>query len=344
MTGHSGRSWITQNGTLTHWPDGRRRRILAAAGGLLAAPFVRAQARRPYRIGVLPDTLKSPLFIDMMRERGWQQGTDYVVLTTGFKPGPNADSAAKALLAQKPDLIYISNTSYASAAHRLTSTIPIVMLASGYPVEAGLAHSLARPGKNVTGNTVYAGTGVWGKFVELLKEIKPDIRRLVALWSYVPPGHTRAEIDPGEREIHHAARALGIEARIIEIAHPQALPAALAATEAWKAEALLLTSGQGYASARKQVMEFVIEKRLPATSDFGWGIEPPHLIVYSPIWGDLMRQGVAYIDRVLKGADPGELPIQQPAKFEFVVSLKTARAIGLTVPPALLLRADRVIE
>ncbi len=251
------------------------------------------------------------------------------------------------MVRERPDLIFvIGATSYSAAAHRLTKTIPIVMLVSGYPVEAGLARTLGRPGKNVTGNTVYAGTGVWGKLVEMLREAKPAIKRIAALWGYVPPGHTRQEIDPPQQEIRRAAELLGLRAHVVEVAKPDQIEGAIAALKTWHPDALIITGGQGLSGTRTRVMQFAIEHRMPTVVDFLSAPSDPHpMLSYGASVSELTRQAVSSVVRILRdGVKPGDLPIQQPARFELVVSLKTASAIGLTLPQSILLRADRVIE
>lgn len=327
-----------------------RRQFLIAGGALLAVPgALRAQAQRagkPVRIGLLPD-LWAPLrvlFREAMLERGWQEGHDYTILLSGLAPDPQIEVAARKIMAQKPDLIYVSNTGYALAAHRLTKTIPIVMHVSGFPVEAGLASSLARPGKNVTGNAGYAGVGIFGKLLELLRDAKPGTKRIGVLWSYVPPAHPREEIEPCYREIREASRNLRVAVQIEEIARPEQLPSALARLNAAGTDALFVTAGPPLWAEGKRIMQFAVENRLPMVADWLWFADLQPLLTYYPTYPELIRQAVSYVDRILRGAKAGDLPIQQPAKFELLVNLKTAKAIGLAVPRSLLLRADRVIE
>jgi putative ABC transport system substrate-binding protein len=245
-------------------------------------------------------------------------------------------------------LLWVTNTASAVSAHRHTKTLPIVMFASGYPVEAGLAASLARPGKNVTGNTLYAGTGIWGKLLELLRDSKPGVKRIGVLWGYVPPAHPPEEIEALDKELAQAGPALGVTLHRVDVARADQVADALAAMEMAKVEALLVTSGPGLWATRQQVLQFAERRRLPTIADFPQlsedkGLRP--LLLYSPSLEVLRRQAISYVVRVLRdGANPGELPIQRPAKFELVVNLKAARAIGLPLPQSLLLRADRVIE
>lgn len=324
---------------------------LLALGASIGSRRAEAQAPRagkPFRIGVIPDLPAARLehIKAAMRELGWVADRDYVLIQSGIQMGGDVDLSVKRVVDAKPDLIFGANTAYILAAHRLTKTIPIVMWASGFPVEAGLAHSLARPGKNVTGLSIYAGTEILGKLLQLLREAKPGIKRIGVLWSYVPPAHPREEIEPAYEQIRKAARLLGLDVRILEVAKPDQTAAVLDVIGKEGIEALLLTSGVPLVPHRQKVMKFALERRLPTIVDFTWlGIEPQPLLRYSPSPVALVRLAAVYVDKILRGgANPADMPIQQPAKFELVVDLRTAKAIGLTLPQSLLLRADEVIE
>jgi len=255
------------------------------------------------------------------------------------------EPGAARMMAEKPDLIFAGTTAYALAAFRLTKTIPIVMFSSGYPIEAGLASSLARPGKNVTGNTSYAGYDIWGKLIDLLRETKPAIKRVGVLFGYVPPAHPREEIAPLYSELRRAERALAVQIKIVEVAHADQVMHALTELYAERPDALLFTSGLPIWQERQRVAQFAVDKRLPTIADYLWpDAEPYPLMIYSPSPRDLMRRAVSYIDRILKGAKPGDLPIEQPTKFDLVINMNTAKALGLKIPQSILLRANRVIE
>jgi putative ABC transport system substrate-binding protein len=258
----------------------------------------------------------------------------------------DTDLAVRRVVEEKPDLIFAANLGYVIAAHKLTKTIPIVMWISGFPIEGGVATSLARPGKNVTGLTIYAGAQVFGKLVQLLLEAKPGVRRVGALCTYVPPFHPSEEAEPIMQEIRDAGRSLGIDVRLFVIAKPEQTTDALARIAAERMEALLLTSGASTVSRRQEIMRFALERRLPTITDFRWfGIEPQPLINYGAVPGLLIRQASTYVDRILwGGAKPGDLPIQLPSKFELIINLKTAKALELTIPQSLLGRADEVIQ
>lgn len=326
---------------------------MIATGVLLGAPLIpRAQPeRKPYRIALLPDFRPTyepllRLFSETLREAGRIEGRDFVFYRSGVIGGLNTGLAVTRVLDEKPDLIFAANLGYVIAAHKLTKTIPIVMWISGFPIEGGVATSLARPGKNVTGLTIYAGAQVFGKLVQLLREAKPGVKRIGALCTYLPPFHPAEEAEPIIREIRGAGRALGVDVRILEVAKTEQTADALARVVAERMDALVLTSGVSTRPVQKEIMQFAVEKRLPTITDFPWvGVEPQPLLSYSPSVAGLIRQATVYVDRILwGGAKPGDLPIQLPSKFELVVNLKTAKAIGITIPPSILIRADEMIQ
>jgi putative ABC transport system substrate-binding protein len=224
-----------------------------------------------------------------------------------------------------------------------------MMLTSGYPVEAGVADSLAKPGRNVTGNTMYAETGVWGELLQLLREAKPDVKRVGILWTYVVPAFPKEEIEPGYAELKSAALSLDLELHIVQVANSDQVPAALAEIGEWKPGGLLLTSFLT-GKAMPVVTQFAVDKGLPSITDFDWMHRAsPHPLLcygalyreYGALYRELVQGAAALIDKILRGANPGDLPIQRPRRFELLVSLKTAKAIGL---PVFLAQADRVIE
>jgi ABC-type uncharacterized transport system substrate-binding protein len=330
----------------------RRDLIALFAGAAFATPFV-AHAQNtnkaPKRIAFFPDL--HPVALEYwqadMRVLGWIEGQDFIVLPSGIEAGSRNPSSedAQRVVANKPDLIFTASTNYALAAQRATGSIPIVMLTSGYPVEAGVVDSLAKPGRNVTGNTTYAEMGVWGKLLQLLREAKPDIKRVGILWTYVIPAFPKEEIELGFAELNSAARSLNLELHIVDVANSDQVQAALAEIDEWNPGGLLLTSRFSI-TARSVVGQFAVDKGLPTIADFDWTrlAQPYPLLSYGPVYRELMQTAVASVDKILRGSRPGDLPIQRPSRFELVVSLKTAKAIGLDLPLSLLARADRVIE
>ena len=180
--------------------------------------------------------------------------------------------------------------------------------------------------------------------LQLLREAKPDIKRVGILWTYVIPAFPKEEIEPGYAELNSAARSLNLELHIVEVANSDQVQAALAEIAEWKPEGLLLTSFLNN-KARSVVAQFSVDKGLPTIADFDWSFTQPYpLLCYGAIYRELVQNAVASVDKILRGSSPGDLPIRRPSRFELIVSLKTAKAIGLDLPPVLLARADRVIE
>lgn len=334
----------------------RRRDSILALLAIVAAssPFpVGAQqpVRKLFRIALVPDfwppwasylqVLKDTLF-----ESGRIEGRDYVIYRSGVFYGPDTELAINRALEAKPDLIIVANLGYAIELQKRTKTIPIVMWISGFPVEGGVAESLTRPGRNVTGMSIYAGGEVFGKLVDIVVKVKPAVKRIGVFMTYLPPFHPRAESDLIVQGMRDAAGSLGVDLRVFEMAKPEQIDDALAWVVAQGVEALILTGGTSIAPHRETVTRFAIAKRLPTITDSEWGrVEPQPLLRYRARLDFLMRQVVAYAIRILwESAKPGDLPIQLPARFEFVVNLKTAKAIGLTIPQSLLILADTVIE
>lgn len=331
----------------------RRRGFVTLLGSALAAspPIAHAQSgRSASRIAVFPDFVPpvDEWFAAEMRGRGWAVGRDLIIEPFGAKLSDlQLADAAQRLVASKPDLVVTISTAHALALQRATVSIPIVMVASGYPVEAGVADSLAKPGRNVTGNALYASTGVWSKMLQLLHGVKPGVERIGVLWTYVVPAFPKEEIEPCYAELNSGARTLGVTLNIVEVSNSNQLQAALAEIGAGKPDGLLLTSLFATPDALSVVTRFAVDKRLPTIIDVDWspfGVSPLPLLSYAPSYRDLVRRAAASADKILRGAKAGDIPIQNPDKFEMIVNLKTAKAIDLGVPPAILARADKVIE
>src|SRR5258706_16330580 len=315
----------------------KRRKFITLAGAAAAtwplAAWAQNTDKAPKRIAFFPDPVPVALEIwrAEMRLLGWIAGQGFIVMQSGIEVGSRSplDEAAQRIVSNKPDLICTTTMAYALAAQRATGSIPIVMLTSGYPVEAGVADSLAKPGRNVTGNSIYAEMGVWGKLLQLLREAKPDIKRVGILWTYVIPAFPKEEIEPGYAELNSAARSLNLELHIVDVANSDQVQA-LAEIDEWNPGGLLLTSRFSI-KARSVVGQFAVDKGLPTIADFDWTrlAQPYPLLSYGPVHRELMQTAVASVDKILRGSRPGDLPIQRPSRFELVVSLKTAKAIGL---------------
>ena len=329
-----------------------RRKVLASAVGLgIAIPTLSAEPRRgerPFRVGLFPHSYEPWLTWgrDDFAAQGWQENIHftYVNSDAGFGDAVTVD-AARAMIARQVDIVTTYSTAHALLLHRVNQTVPIVMYGSGYPVEAGVANSLAHPGKNVTGITTYAGTGIWGKLLQLLRDSSPTVERVAVAWGYVPPFFPKAEIEPCYRDLRQGAAAIAVALHIQEIASPGEVGAALASISAFKPTGLLVMAGPGFFNERQTVMRYSLANRLPAAADWRWlpqdEIQP--MITLGASQKATIRQGNDYVMRILqKGERAGDLPIQQPAKFDLTINRKTAAAIGLDLPKALVLRADEL--
>jgi putative ABC transport system substrate-binding protein len=225
------------------------------------------------------------------------------------------------------------------AAKNATRTIPIVMVAVGDPLGSGLVASLAHPGGNVTGpSSMFAE--VAGKQLELLKETVPKASRVAVLWNPANPVWQAQML----REINVAARALGLRLQLLEARGPDELEGAFAAMTRARAGALLVQADPMFSLHARRIADLALKRRLPAMVGFREHVEPGSLMSYAPNFPDLFRRAAVYVDKILKGAKPADLPVEQPTRFELVINMKTAKALGLTVPPSVLIRADQVIQ
>jgi len=320
--------------------------LLASATACPLAARAQQQSGKVPRIGYLramsPSDRPSQLdaFRQGLRELGWREGQnigiDYRYAEGRFDRLP--DLAAD-LVRLKVDLIVAEGTQGVTAARNATGTIPIVMTTVRDPVGIGLIASLARPGGNVTGMSGSAGLEIVAKQLELLKETVPGIRRVATLSNPANAYHQLAI-----REVNVAARSLGVQLQVLEARGPNELDGAFAAMARERAEALLVVSDVIFNNHRARLADLAARSRLPAAYGVRESVEAGGLMSYGTSFLDLYRRSAAYVDKILKGAKPADLPVEQPTKFELVINLKTARALGLTVPPALLARADEVIE
>ena len=322
----------------------RRAFIGALTGGLLAAPLAAGaqQATKIPRVGILlfgtPDTDPSlPSFRAGLRDLGHVEGKTIVLEYhyAGGKPERLPD-LARDLVGSKPNVIFALGGDVAPFVRTATSTIPIVVAVSNDPVQSGLVATLARPGGNLTGVT-FVSSDLAAKRMQLLTEIAPAVSRVGVLWN---PDH----IDPEYREIQGAGRALGVEVHSLEVRGPGDLDRAFHAAVGARVEAIVVVSSRLMLVNQQPITELAARHRMVLVG--GWGAWPQAgaLFSYGPDLDVLVRQAATHVDKVLKGARPGDIPIVQPTKFELVINLKTAKALGLTIPPSLLQRADQVIE
>jgi putative ABC transport system substrate-binding protein len=236
-------------------------------------------------------------------------------------------------------VIVATNTPAALAAKNATSTIPIILVTSGDPVGSGLVASLARPGGNVTGLSLTPTLAISGKHLELLKEAFPIITHVAVLAN--PANAPTASL---LKEIELVARSLQLRLRVVQVREPKDFGEAFATMKNERVPALLVIADPLVADNRDWIVAFAATNRLPAIYPYRLFVDAGGLMSYGADVSDLHRRAATYVDRILKGAKPTELPIEQPTKFELVVNLKTAQALGLTIPPSLLLRADHVIQ
>ena len=252
--------------------------------------------------------------------------------------GERFPALAAECLRLKADIVVVTTTPAALAVKSATQTIPIVMMALGDPVGTGLVASLARPGGNITGLTIMA-SGLSAKRLALLKEAVPTTSRVLVL-SYLDDPIAPPQIN----ELERAARTLRVKLLVQGIESADDLPAAFEAGGRERADGLLTTAESIFAAQRKRVVELAAQYRLPALFPFRAMVDAGGLMAYDSYTPDLVAQAATYVDRILKGAKPADLPVEQPTKFELAINLKTAKALGLTIPPSLLLRADQVIQ
>jgi putative ABC transport system substrate-binding protein len=326
----------------------RRRFLQAVSVSLLAAPLAAdaQQAGTVPRIGYLGVTSASdrPPLLDAfrqgLRELGWVEGQN-IVIDYRYAEGrvDRLPDLAADLVRLKVDLIVSVGTQGVTAARNATETIPIVMIGVRDPVGTGLIASLARPGGNVTGVSGYAGLEIVAKQLALLKETVPEIRRVAVLSNPANAYHQLAI-----REVTVAARSLGVQLQLLEARGPKEFDGAFAAMARERVGALLVVSDSIFNAHRTRLADLAARSRLPAAYGIRESVEAGGLMSYGPSFLEFYRRSVAYVDKILRGARPADLPVEQPTKFELVINLKTARALGLTIPHSLLRQADQVIE
>ena len=322
----------------------RRTFIAVSAGELLVVSGeIGAQpASRLYRIGYLTagaNTGFIATFTGALRDLGWIEGKTFV-LEPRFadnRPDRLADLAAE-LVRLKVDLIVTAGTLAPLAAKRATSTIPIVMVAAGDPVGSGIVSNLARPGGNVTGTSLDSPE-LAGKRLQLLKEMLPGIATVAVLWNDANPYPAVVFA-----QTEAAGRTLGMRVLSLPVHDASDVLTALDAALRDGAGGLITVEDPFTLNHLVQIVNFAAGHRLPAMYGLREFVDAGGLLSYGAHLADLSRRGAQYVDKILKGAKPGDLPIEQPTKFELVINLKTARALGLTIPQTLLLRADGVIQ
>jgi putative ABC transport system substrate-binding protein len=321
----------------------KRREFIAVTAALLVSPRPLRAEGPPRRIGYLD---ASPLYLPLfkvwqnsVRDHGWIEGKNLIVdYRSAEGHADRLPALAAELIALKPDLVVGPGSPAAVALKSATVIIPIVFVAVADPVGIGLVQSLSRPGGNITGLATLV-PGLTSKEIEILREIVPAASKIAVLANPSNPMH-RLVI---AKEVPDTARELGVALPVVEATTAEELDIAFASAAAQHADAMIVFSDTLVNQEAPRVVALAAEHHLPAIyliRQFAKG----GLIVYGPEIADLLRRAGGYVDKILKGTKPADLPVEQPTKFELVINMKTAKALGLTVPPSLLVRADEVIE
>jgi putative ABC transport system substrate-binding protein len=319
--------------------------VVALALSSIAAPLA-VDAQRPeklYRIGMLERTSTAinaanlEGFRQGLRELGYVEGKSFVI---EYRSADGRDERFPGLAAElvrlKVDLILTRGTPAALAAKNATGTIPVVITGLADPVGQGVVASLARPGGNVTGLTSQTNE-IYAKRVGLLRELVPRATRLAALFNM-----SNASIPPAWKEVETAARSLAIQPQLLDVRKPEDLTPAFDGAMRQRADALVVGIDTLTQANQRLIVDLAAKHRLPAiyaSTEFAGG-----LVIYGVNYSDQYRRAASFADRIFKGAKPADLPVEQPTKFELVIDTRTAKALGLTIPPSLLLRADQVIQ
>jgi putative tryptophan/tyrosine transport system substrate-binding protein len=321
----------------------RRREFIAATAALLVSPRrSRAQGTRR-RVGFLAVTDPVPAidsaWLAGLRNHGWIDGTNLII---EYRYAPSQDrlpAFAAELVALSPDLLIATNPQTAVALKSATATIPIVFVAVADPVGIGLVQSLSRPGGNITGLATLV-PGFTGKTIEILREMVPTASKIAVLANPGNPMHRRVIAE----EFPQTARKLGVALPIVEATTAEELDIAFASGAAQHADAIVVFGDPLTIQHAPRVIALAAEHRLPAIYLFRLFATNGGLISYGPDIADLFFRVGGYVDKILKGTKPSDLPVEQPTKFQLVINMKTAKTLGLTVPPSLLVRADEAIE
>ncbi len=327
-----------------------RRAFLAVAAGIVAAPRASGaqQAGKVARIGILGDTSPpddSPgsgdaAFRQGLRDLGHVEGRN-VTIEYRWAEGKRErlPELAADLVRSRVDVIVALGPASAQAAKNATTTIPVVFLGSGDPIAEGLVSSLARPGGNVTGFAVIAGLDIVGKRLELLKEVVPGVTRMAMLWNPTNPSHV-----PVLKELPGFAQSLKVELRAIAARGPEDFEGAFATMRKSRVGGLLVLADGVFVLQTARLVNLSVESHLPTIYGNRTFVEAGGLMSYQGSFVTLYRRAATVVDKILKGAKPADIPVEQPTQLELIINLKTAKALGLTIPQSLLARADEVIQ
>ena len=318
--------------------------------GILWAPspsHAQVGAKMP-RIGMLTPAFDDPArpssrfaaFRQGLRDLGYVEGLS-IILEYRFAEGrlERLPELAAELVRLQVDIVVASGVAAVQAVQHASATMPIVCLGADNLVEQGLVASLARPGGHITG-LIFNDPALMGKRLELLKAAVPGVTRVAYLWVALPSGLSASFL----QEVERAARALGLQLYPVEVREPYPFDEAFATMAAAHVDALLPQPSAQFLTRRTQIVDLAAHRRLPGIFEVREFAEAGGLMAYGPSLPDLWRRAAYYVDRILKGAKPADLPVERPTKFELVINLKTAQALGLTIPPTLLFQADEVIR
>jgi ABC-type uncharacterized transport system substrate-binding protein len=308
----------------------------------LAMVILAADAQPPShvpRVGFLDpgDPGAVTAFRQGLQDLGYVEGQNVIVEWRSWEGRPaRASELIAEFVHRKVDVLVVAGSRLVKAAQQATASIPIVMVAGGDPVAHGFVASLARPGGNITGLTVQ-DPGLHSKTLELLKETLPLLSRLALL------GEAPGDLI-GRREQEDAARILGVQLQILEVHSPEEFPRAFQTAVEGRAEALYVAQTAMLSAHLAQIADLATKSQLPSIGQLRPSAEAGLLMSYGPDLADLFRRAATYVDKILKGAKPGDLPVERPVKLELIINLKTAKALGLTIPPSLLFQATEVIR
>lgn len=323
----------------------RRRKLVVALGaGVLTAPvgvFAQKQSPRVFRIGILTDT-PSPMldaFLQGLRDHGYIEGKN-TLIERRFLGGDigKAQSLARELVAFKADVIYARASTHVEAVRQLTADIPIVFSMHNDPIGTGHVASFARPGGNITGVTVMAPE-LNAKRLEILLELVPRATHVAVLSNPTTPSHR-----PALKELELLSDKLGLRLHFLEASVFEQIALAFKSAVNAGDRALLLLTSPLSLSEHKRIAALALRSQLPVSFGDGASVEAGGLVSYGPDLNELNRHAADYVDKILKGAKPSELPVEQPTKFELILNLKTAKALGIKIPQSIRVRADKLIE
>jgi len=317
------------------------------AGGLLAAPLA-VEAEQAGKVWSIGDVFAGAAEVsgaltkaleDRLADRGYVNGRNIRLIHQFVPPEPARLEEALAILISKIDVLVVWGTVSAVAAKKVTRTLPTVFLTVGDPVAIGLVKSLARPGGNMTGVTFEASAETYGKRLQLLKDLQPDLRRVAVLRAAGD-----SNVGPAMASLARLAPQLEIQLQSVDVRSAADLERAFATMKSKRAQGVVVVAGAFTYLNRQRIVDLALTHHLPSSLPFKEAVAVGGLVSLGPDLVEMARQGAAYVGKIINGSNPGDLPVEQPTRYELLINLKTAKTLGLTIPQSLLLRADQVIE